>query len=379
MPGRVFAVGQSHTFDDLADAINAAFARWDRAHLSLFTLSDGRVITDRDTGAALTASAGGPLIAALDIASTKVMRTVRLGEEFQFTFDLGDSWTHRCIVEDAKIDAVEELGIRPDKPLPYWGWGQIPDQYGRRWADDDGSGSTPPAPSRPHPMITGEWPAEEQMPVLDPTELRIAAATGDVPRFLAAISGRDIDEALQHIARGLPGALAQGSEGIEEITLSVINRLIWRSLPGDQVAADDLLALLHNEPLPGRAVPVSLDDLLSVLSGYDDSRGGFLDLETGESYFDWQTDSYTVGEEVAIDPDKDPDRYLWLHRFDSRESWQDMASFTERQRDSKKTGTARTRYQGPRRLPQVPRRHLPERPWGCLAPLLRRPPARARP
>ena len=104
LPGRVFAVGPSHTFDDLADAINTAFARWDRAHVSLFTLADGRVVADLDTGASLTASGGGPLIAALNITSTKVMRTVRLGEEFQFTFDLGDSWTHRCIVEDAKIE-----------------------------------------------------------------------------------------------------------------------------------------------------------------------------------------------------------------------------------------------------------------------------------
>ena len=29
-PGRVFAVGPSHTFADLADAINGAFARWVR-------------------------------------------------------------------------------------------------------------------------------------------------------------------------------------------------------------------------------------------------------------------------------------------------------------------------------------------------------------
>ena len=50
-PGRIFAVGPSHTFMDLADAINDAFARWDRSHLSMFTLADGRVITDEETGA----------------------------------------------------------------------------------------------------------------------------------------------------------------------------------------------------------------------------------------------------------------------------------------------------------------------------------------
>ena len=51
-PGRVFAVGRSHTFMDLADAVNDAFARWDRAHLSVFTLADGRVDRGSDQGAA---------------------------------------------------------------------------------------------------------------------------------------------------------------------------------------------------------------------------------------------------------------------------------------------------------------------------------------
>jgi hypothetical protein len=350
LPGRVFAVGPSHTFDDLADAINTAFARWDRAHVSLFTLADGRVVADLDTGASLTASGGGPLIAALNITSTKVMRTVRLGEEFQFTFDLGDSWTHRCIVEDAKIDPVEELGIHPDKPLPYWGWGQIPDQHGRRWADDDGSGPTPPAPSRPHPMVTGEWPALEQMPILNPAELRVAAATGDAARFLAAVAGRDIDEALQHIALGLPWALAQGAEGIEEITLSVINRLIWRSRPGDQVAADDLLALLRREPLPGRATPVDLDVLLLVLDSGDMADGCYLDLETGQLQLDSESDdamatAFVNGEEIS-DPDDHPERYLWLAPTKSREAWLDMSAFAEHQRDDRLRGRLERAIEG---------------------------------
>ena len=38
-PGRDFVVGPRHTFADLAKAIDDAFARWDRAHLSQFTLA----------------------------------------------------------------------------------------------------------------------------------------------------------------------------------------------------------------------------------------------------------------------------------------------------------------------------------------------------
>jgi hypothetical protein len=36
-PGRIFAAARSHTFKQLADAIDDAFARWDRSHLQEFT------------------------------------------------------------------------------------------------------------------------------------------------------------------------------------------------------------------------------------------------------------------------------------------------------------------------------------------------------
>src|SRR6478735_8467841 len=72
-PGRIFAVGPSHTFMDLANAINGAFARWDRSHLSMFTLADGRVVTDAETGAEMVSSMGGPITETVDIESAKVV------------------------------------------------------------------------------------------------------------------------------------------------------------------------------------------------------------------------------------------------------------------------------------------------------------------
>src|SRR6266568_2900149 len=44
-PGRVFAAARRHTFAQLAEAIDDAFARWDRAHLHDFTLADGTWLT----------------------------------------------------------------------------------------------------------------------------------------------------------------------------------------------------------------------------------------------------------------------------------------------------------------------------------------------
>lgn len=81
----------------------------------------------------------------------RVDETVRLGtltagQQFAYVFDLGDDWAHLCTVADQRIDPQDALGITPDKPLPYWGWGSIPDQYGRRWDGDDGETRQPPNP-----------------------------------------------------------------------------------------------------------------------------------------------------------------------------------------------------------------------------------------
>ena len=70
-----------------------------------------------------------------------------LGEQFAYVFDFGDDWEHLCSVGPQRIDPVQVLGIIPEAPLPYWGWGAIPDQYGRRW-DGDGGESDPPRDPR---------------------------------------------------------------------------------------------------------------------------------------------------------------------------------------------------------------------------------------
>jgi hypothetical protein len=43
-------------------------------------------------------------------------------------------------------DPVETFGTVPDRPLPFWGWGDIPDQYGHLWNGDHRSAPMPPAP-----------------------------------------------------------------------------------------------------------------------------------------------------------------------------------------------------------------------------------------
>lgn len=48
-----------------------------------------------------------------------------------------------------KVDPLEVYGATPDRPVPYFGWGDIPDQYGRRWAEDDGESPVPAPPDPP--------------------------------------------------------------------------------------------------------------------------------------------------------------------------------------------------------------------------------------
>lgn len=147
-PGRLFAAARSHTFAQLATAIDDAFARWDRSHLHEFELGSGTLIGipdpdfDRPTA---------------DERKTRLSR-LQLGEQFIYTFDFGDDWAHLCTVAKSPIDPIESLGIIPDKPLPYFGWGAIPDQYGRAWRDDDGESPPPPDPEMEDlPALRPDW------------------------------------------------------------------------------------------------------------------------------------------------------------------------------------------------------------------------------
>ncbi len=119
-PGRDVLISPQHTFRQLAETVNAAFARWDLGHLYAFRLEDGRVI-------------GTPFddFEARDAARTKIGGRWREGDELRFEFDFGDSWEHRCTVRETEVDPESVYGERPKGPAVIFGWGIVPDQYGR--------------------------------------------------------------------------------------------------------------------------------------------------------------------------------------------------------------------------------------------------------
>jgi hypothetical protein len=87
-PGRIFAAARRHTFAQLAEAIDDAFARWDRSHLHDFTLGDGTRLTTPYVDWEET----GPT---LDDCKTSLSQ-VRAGEQLVYVFDFGDGWKHLC-------------------------------------------------------------------------------------------------------------------------------------------------------------------------------------------------------------------------------------------------------------------------------------------
>lgn len=122
-PGRDILISPRHTFKQFAETINSAFARWDLGHLYMFRLADGRAI-----GIALEE------LPHREAARTKIGKRAE-GEIFEYEFDFGDGWLHRCTVLEVEVDPDDVYGVRPKGPVAVWGWGSIPDQYGRTAPD----------------------------------------------------------------------------------------------------------------------------------------------------------------------------------------------------------------------------------------------------
>ena len=153
-PPRADPRRRPHTFEELAEAIEIAL----------------------DAGTALTfKSSPSPRLSLPDPdweiegEATEDYRRVRLsrlrpGEQFVYVFDLGDDWAHLCTMGPERVDPLTTLGIIPDKPLPYWGWGDLPDQYGRRWDGDHGESRPPKDPKVADlPRLRPDWGPETHL------------------------------------------------------------------------------------------------------------------------------------------------------------------------------------------------------------------------
>src|SRR5947207_14556469 len=85
-PGRDILIAPQHTYRQLAETINQAFARWDLGHLYVFRRADGSEV-----------GTAGEELPFREAARTK-LGTHRIGEEFGYEFDFGDSRETGCTV-----------------------------------------------------------------------------------------------------------------------------------------------------------------------------------------------------------------------------------------------------------------------------------------
>lgn len=309
-PGRILLARPAMTFRMLADAINDAFARWDRSHLHAFTLTDGTRISIRGPW-------DEPDDDDLDDTETPLSR-LQLGEQFTFEFDFGDGWMHLCTVADEKVDPHEVYGEAPERPAPYWGWGLIPDQYGRRWDGDDGASPVPAPPDPPlsdlpdlhytwgsnaipsspeavstddGEVVVGPWadtaggPAQQ-----DPApwsyegiqDLRAAVAQRDAVRVVDLMVRHDSMDVAHVAAPGLIHAVEVGHDPAGDMLARLVPRLEGRGWLGDDELVEEFERVASGDAGRLRPIPVDLEQLAYELDGPADfDEGWVLEVATG--------------------------------------------------------------------------------------------------
>jgi hypothetical protein len=357
-PGRLLVARPGMSFRMLADAINAAFARWDRGHLHAFTFEDGTRIgylTDWDEDD----------VGLLDDLAEKLTR-LRLGERFAFEFDFGDSWMHLCTVGERKVDPREVYGDVPEHPVPYFGWGAIPDQYGRRWAEDDGESDLPLPPEpllgdlpdlhytwgnrafsvgapRGAEVIRGPWGAvdaddRDGEPTPEPwtyesiQDLRRTLRGRDAIALVDLLLAHDPVEVAHLTGPGLIAAIEGGHDVARVVVAGLLPTLDTRGWLGDDELVAELERVADGGPDELRPTPADLDEVASHLDGPTElDEGWVLEVTTGRM---WPRDPVTMfGEDEPAGPEPadldDPDRFVTVLGLGSSVGYGDMVDFID--------------------------------------------------
>lgn len=137
-PGRVFLAHADHAFGELAEAIDTAFGRWDPTPAHEFEV-EGRLLAplEYDEGVAMAREHEGELEPEDSEEVTVGEVGLRLGAQFSYVFDSGFRWSHTCVVDELDVDPYEVYSDEPSTPVAIFGWGDLPDQYGRTLEDDE--------------------------------------------------------------------------------------------------------------------------------------------------------------------------------------------------------------------------------------------------
>lgn len=156
----------------------------------------------------------------------------------------------------------------------------------------------------------------------DLKRLRAALYDADFQQLLMALEAGPIDEVIQLAGDAVGSAVDQGVPGAADIASRMITALDERGWEGDRELADRLrgaTGLVETGEL--QSVPVDLEDLSMLLEGDPAERGGWLDLETGDT---WPTFDLFDDDEAAEDA---PAKRLWVERLGSGAAYDDMVDF----------------------------------------------------
>ena len=300
-PGRDLLLPPSTTFEQLGLAIDRALGRWDLAHLREFTLADGTRITDEETRRTVRSGGFGEGILverAADLGE-RVKKHVSVDDVFRYVFDLSDEWTCRCTMTGFG-DPESLYGVVVSQPVPIWGWGRLPDQYGRDRRDGDEPPDGASLSTQQKRAIRKETTAfvmdfgHMDPERLDPETLRTARAAGDIGALLAVLAGVETGHVLQQVGQvfaevwehGAGPAKRRGRRSVEQelesATMNLSNALSWRDGAGDAPLAAELIARLQGREPEGRPLPVDLGVLAETMASRADAgNGAYLDLDTG--------------------------------------------------------------------------------------------------
>lgn len=150
--------------------------------------------------------------------------------------------------------------------------------------------------------------------------------------LVAAVEEATPEHSLQLVGDGLLEALRKGVDGAASAATACVDALSVRAWAGDLELAAALEVAVGVRPELGlRPLPVDLEDLHGVLEGDPLSTSGWLDLATGQVWPSFVVEDEGVLDEdgETIDPDEDPDRWLWVEGEGSHASYVDMEDFAD--------------------------------------------------
>ena len=254
--GRVMLCHTGHTFAEFAEGVDASLGRWDPTPEHEFEVEGRLLASDPD--------AVGVLLPVADATDSETVTLgdvgLRRGSRFTYLFDPRQRWIHQCQVEETALDPFTLVEEEPELPIPVFGWGDVPDQYGRIDEDDD-----PVMPDEELAAVLHQALADDDdlEVVLD---LDVADGGGVHWPDPESASWRIVETAIAGVAREVPiDELRTAVDRLREAEGDEAVEVLWSATGLDETELPDSdlelwIELAAGVVLPRDAVPMDPED-----------------------------------------------------------------------------------------------------------------------